>query len=107
MPPPHALENQIIARLQGKMEVGHEPLLLRKSAHELAVGFDRIDRRQAQAFQILSRLEDAAHETAERRPARQIIAPGGNIDAREHDFRVAVGDKTPDLLDDIAGGNRT
>src|SRR5947207_15312987 len=55
---------------------------------------------------MLDRLEDAEHEAAKRRPARQIVAPEVNVHGREHELGIAVGDKTADLLDHLAGGHR-
>src|SRR4051794_12497666 len=89
------------------MQVRHEPLLLGHGSLEMIVGFGRIDRGKAQPPQVLDRLENAAHEPAKRRPARQVASPGGDVHAGEHDFGIATGDKPPYLFDHLAGGSRT
>jgi len=40
----HALQDEIVARLQGEMQVRHEPCVGRECIKEVAVGLDRIDR---------------------------------------------------------------
>ena len=70
------------------------------------IRLDRIDRREPQALEIGHELQHAADEIAELRLAGKIIAPGGDVDARQHDLAIAIGDETAHLLDRLAGRHR-
>jgi hypothetical protein len=43
MPPLHALEDQIVAGLQGQMQMRHQPWLLGNGSQEVRVRFHLID----------------------------------------------------------------
>ena len=106
MAPLHALQDHVVARLQRQMEVRHEPLLLGDRADQRVVGLDRIDRGEAQPLELRHVAEDGADQLAEARPARQVGAVGGDVDAGQDDFAIAVRDELADLLDDRAHRHR-
>ena len=106
VPPLHALEDQIVARLQREMEMRHEPRLLGDGAKRLCIDLDRIERRQPQPLELRHQLQDPPNESAERRPARQVGAVGGDVDAGQHHLADPAGDQPADLLDRDAGRNR-
>ena len=70
MPPLHALEDEIVARLQREMQVRHEPRLVGDRIEKIAVGLDGVDRRDAQALELGHVPQDRLHEGAEGRLAR-------------------------------------
>ena len=69
MAPLHALQDQIVARLQRQMQMRAEPLLSRKSLDEIVVGLDAIDRREPQPFELRKRAQQQTHEAPERQPS--------------------------------------
>ena len=58
MPALHALEDEVVARLQRQMQMRHQPLFLGERVEQIAVGLDRIDRGQPQPLQLRHVLED-------------------------------------------------
>ena len=103
VPPLHALENEIVAGLQRQMEVRHQPRLVGKRIKQIEVGFDRIDRRQPQTVQVRHIPENALDQHAQPRCARQVRSIARDIDARKHDFAIAVAGEAPHLVNDIVG----
>ncbi len=87
MPPLHALEDQIVARLQRQMQMRHQPRLVGQRVEQIGVGFHGIDRRQPQARNVRHILHDALDQRAQPRLA---VAVTGDIDAGEHHFAIAV-----------------
>ena len=90
VPPLHALEDEIVARLQRQMQMRHQPRFVGERVEQIAIGLDRIDRGQPQPRQLRHVLEDRLHQRAEPRRARQVGAIAGDIDAGEHDLAIAV-----------------
>ncbi len=95
----HALEDHVVARLHGEVEMRHQPLLLRDGAHQFVVGFDAVDGGEAQPLYVGHELQDLAHEPAQRRRAWQVGAISGEIDARQHQLRIARFGQPPRLGD--------
>ena len=79
---------------------------LRERVEQIAIGLDRIDRRQPQPLELRHVLEDLLHQRAELRRAGQIGAVAGDIDAGEHDLAIAVGDEPPHVVDHRAHRHR-
>ena len=63
---------------------------LAKRVEQVAVGLDRIDRRQPQPRELRHVLQDLLHQRAEPRRARQVRAVAGEVDAGEHDLAIAA-----------------
>ena len=89
VPPLHPLQDQIVAGLQRQMQMRHQPRLLAEQPPELVVDLARIERGQPQARQLGHCREQPPNHLAEARPARQIAAIGGQIDAGQHDLAIA------------------
>ena len=70
--PLHALEDQVVAGLQRQMQMRHQARLVGERVEQVAIGLDRIDRRQPQPRQSRHMLEDLLHQRAELRRARQV-----------------------------------
>jgi hypothetical protein len=75
VPALHALEDHVVARLQAEVEMRHQPGLRTDGVDQRGVGLDGIDRTDAQARQVGDQPQDALHQVAQRRAARQIGAP--------------------------------
>ena len=71
VPPLHALEDEIVAGLQRQMQMRHQPRVVGEGVEQVAVGLDRIDRREPQPLELRHVLEDLLHQRAEPRRARQ------------------------------------
>ena len=65
MPPLHALEDEIVAGLQRQMQMRHQPRLVGQGIEQIAIGLDRIDRRQPQTRELWDVLEDALDQRAQ------------------------------------------
>ena len=100
----HSLEDQVVAGLEGEVQVRHQARLAGDRLHEQRVGLDRVDGGEAQARQVGDAAEDRGDEVAEARRARQVGAPGGEVDAGQHDLDEAALRQAGDLLDDDAAG---
>ncbi len=103
----HALQDEIVAGLQGKMQVRHEAGLGRNCVHEIAVRLHLIDRGQAQARKAGHMLQDLLDEASERGATGKPRAIRRDVDARQHDLAAAAVDEPGDLGDDLAGRNRS
>ena len=71
MPPLHALEHEIVARLQRQMQMRHQPAFGRKRIDQIVVGFDRIDGGQSQPLELRHMFQDLLHQRAELRRTGQ------------------------------------
>ena len=81
----HALEDQIVARLQRKMEMRHQPRLARDQFEQGVVDLDAVERRQAQSLE--PRL--GGQEALAQSPETALVI--GDVDAGEDDLlRAAV-----------------
>ena len=76
------------------------------ASHQGVVGLDRIDRGEAEALELRHVPEDRSDQPAEARPAGQVAAIGGDVDAGQHDLAVAVLDQPADLVDHRAHRHR-
>ena len=94
----HALEDQVVARLSGQMEMRHQPFLVRDGAHQQRIGLYGIDGRQSQAPQPRHQLQQLGHQHAQRRRTRQVGAIGGEIDPGQDDLVKAVFLQPPRLF---------
>ena len=106
MAPLHALQDHVVTRLHGEMQVRHEPLLLGDRPHQVAIRLDLVDGGEPQALKLGNMLEDLAHQRAERGGARQVLPVGGDVDARQHHLAAAALDEAADLRHDRACWNR-
>ena len=106
VPPLHALEDEIVARLQRQMQVRHQPRVIGEGIEQVAVGLDRIDRREPQPRELRHMLEDLLHQRAEPGRARQVRAIAGEIDAGEHDLAIAARDEPAHLRHHLAHRHR-
>ncbi len=88
------------------MQMRHQPRFFRKSAHQVGVDFDRIERGKPQPRQFRHMAQDRAHQRAQPRPARQIEAIGGQIHAGQHDLAIAVFGEAAGLRHHFADRNR-
>ncbi len=80
--------------------MGHQAGFMFDDVPEIVVDLGRVNRGEAQARQVRQGGKQAAHELAEFRLAGEIRAVGGEIDAGENDFLVAVGEEGADLRGD-------
>ena len=106
MPALHALQDQVVAMLQRKMQVRHQPRLVRDRVEQVRVGFDRVDRRDAQPRELRHVLENLLHQLAEPRRAGQARAVARDVDAGQHHLAVAALDEAAHLRDDLAHRHR-
>ena len=106
MPPLHPLEDEVVACLQRKMQMRHDPLFRGDEFDEAGIDLDAVERGQAQPFERAHLPEDGANQGAERRGAGKIGAVAREIDARQHHFAIAVGDEAANLGHDIAHRQR-
>ena len=102
MPPLHTLQDQVVARLQRQMQMRHQPLLLGDEPPQLGIDLDRIERGEAQPFELGHRGEQSADHLTEAWRPWQIGAIGGQIDPGQHDLAIAGGDKPARLFGDGA-----
>src|SRR5665213_2086581 len=98
MPPLHPLENEVVAGLQRQMQMRHQAPLARQSVEQFGVGFYRVNRRQAQARDLLHLAQDAFDQRTQPPFA---VAVTGDIDAGEHDLAIAALGKRTHLRHDI------
>ena len=52
MPPLHPLQNQVVAGLQRQMQMRHQAFIVADDVEQIAIGFDRVDRRNPQTLQF-------------------------------------------------------
>ncbi len=69
------------------------------------VGLDAVDRRNPQT-RHRGQPQDAAHQVAQARPARQVGAPAGQVDAGQHHLVEPPVHQPRDLVHHHAGGDR-
>ena len=81
----------------------HQPLLVGDRVEEFGVDLDGVDRGEAKPRQ-LGHLARIARTRAPSAGAGKVGAVGGDVDAGQHDFAIAVVDEAADLIDD--GGQR-
>ena len=103
----HALQRQVVARLQRQMQMRHQAFLVTKRYHQIVVGFNLIDRRKAQAFELRHVLQHLAYEFPKRRGSWKIAAIRRYVDAGQNDLGITFFDERSDLRDDLAGSNRS
>ncbi len=72
------------------MQMRHQARLIRDYLEKRVIDFDAIDRRQPQARQIRHAFENGLGESAELRPAFEIGAIRGEIDAGQNHFAKAL-----------------
>src|SRR6185437_10428707 len=70
------------------------------------VRLDRIDRGKPEPRQLRHELEHRADELAERHLAGKVLAVSGDVDAGQHDLRIALRGEPPRLRHHLAGRNR-
>jgi len=91
--------------LQAEMHEGRDTGIAQGLEQGL-VHFDRINGRDAQLFQVRDQFQHPLHQIAELWLARQISAPGSQIDAGQHNFIMPGLDQTLDHADHIACRDR-
>ena len=84
----------------------HQPGFGSNSLHQRIVSLDGIDRTDPQARQVWDQFQDAQDEIAKARLRRQVGPPGGQVDAGQHDFIIALVAQAFDLVDDHSGRDR-
>src|SRR6476660_5959561 len=62
MAPLHTLENEIVSRLERKMQMRHQPWLVCQRIDEIGIDFHGINRGQPQTFKFGNFLEDAFNQ---------------------------------------------
>jgi hypothetical protein len=107
MPALHALEDHVVARLQGKMQMRHQAWLVRKGIDQVIVDLSGIDRGEPQPRETGHCGENLLHHRPEALPAREMLAIAGEIDAGQHDFAVALFDQLACVGEDVCGRERT
>ena len=88
------------------MQMRHQPRIVGDGVEQIAIGLDRIDRRNPQPLQLRHMPQDLLDQLPELRRARQIGAVAGEIDAGQHDLGMAALDQRADLLDHRAHRHR-
>ena len=73
---------------------------------QVAVGLDRVDRRDAQPLELRHVPQDLPHQRSEPRAAGQVRPVAGDVDAGEHDLAIAVLVQPAHLRDDLAHRHR-
>lgn len=73
----HALQDHVVARLEGEMQVWGDALFVGERLKQRLVDLDGIDRGEAELFEVRHELENARDEIAELRRVRQVGAPQG------------------------------
>ena len=106
MAPLHALEDEIVAVLEREMQMRHEPRLVGERIEQVLIGLDRIDRRDAQAFELRNVLQDLPHQRPEPRAARQVRPIARDVDTGQHHLAVAVLGELAYLRDHVAHRDR-
>ena len=104
--PLHALQDQIVARLQRQMQMRHQPGLVAERVPEIAVDLARIERRKPQTRQLGKNGEQLPDHPAEARSAGQVGAVSGHVDAGQHDLAIAGGEERTRLGDDLLERHR-
>ena len=101
VPPLHALQDEIVARLQREMEMRHEPRLVASSAQQLVVRPRSGRARRAAGAAARAPAPAAARTICPRLGAPgQIGAVGGEIDAGQHDLAVPASTSARACADD-------
>src|SRR5215472_13982553 len=106
MPALHALQDEIVARLQREMQMRHQPRVAGERIEEVADGLDRVDRRESQPRELRHVFQNLLHQCAELGRAREIPAIAGEIDAGENDLAIAARAEPAHLRDRLAHGYR-
>src|SRR5256886_1960813 len=106
MPALHALEDEIVPRLQREMQTRHQPPVGGERIEQSAVDLHRIDRREPQPRELGHVFQNLLHQRAELGRARKIRAIAGEIDARENHFAIAPRAEPAHLSDHLAHGHR-
>src|SRR5439155_1365351 len=101
VPPLHALQDQIVARLQREVEMGHQARLFGQELPERVIGLRRIEGRKPEARKLGDFAQQVAGHLPQLRPARQIAAIAADVDAGQHDLLDAGLDHRPRLGEDI------
>jgi hypothetical protein len=101
----HPLQDQVVAMLQRQVQMRHQARLRRDGEHQVVVGLDGIDGADPQARQVRDQSQDAHHQVAEPRRARQVAAPAGQVHAGQHDLVVAAIHQAFDLVHHDACGD--
>jgi hypothetical protein len=104
--PLHALEDQVVARLQRQVEVRHQALFLGNGRNSSASASMVSSEVRRSRFSSGTALRIRRTSAAERRRAGQVGAIGGDVDAGQHDFGNAVGHQPAHLLHDGARRHR-
>src|SRR6266478_2729603 len=84
----------------------HQPRVAGERIEEVAVGLDRIDRRESQPREFRRMFQNLLHQRAELGRARAIPAVAGEIDAGENDLAIAARAQPAHLRDRLAHGYR-
>jgi hypothetical protein len=100
----HPLQDQVVAMLQRQVQMRHQPRLRRDGQHQVFVGLDRVDGTDPEPRQVRHQPQDAHHQIAEARRARQVAAPAGQVHAGQHDLVVAAIHQPLDLVHHDARG---
>src|SRR5262245_19585269 len=106
MPALHALQDEIVARLQREIQMRHQPRVAGERVEEVAVCLDRIDRRESQPRELRHMLQNLLHQRAELGRARKIPAIAREIDAGENDLAIAARAEPAHLHNHLAHGHR-
>ena len=104
MAPLHAFKDQIVAGLEAEVQMRHDTRLIGDDLDQVVVESGRVERGKAQTRQIRHQGQQPTHQIGQARPARQIAAIGGDIDAGQHHLAVAAGDQRAHLVDNRAQG---
>jgi hypothetical protein len=60
--PFHALQDQIVSRLDGKVEMRHQAVVFGDGPHQLGVNLNGIDRGKSQPLELWQKLEQSPHQ---------------------------------------------
>src|SRR5581483_3223306 len=88
------------------MQMRHQPRVAGDGVEQVAIDFDRIDRRYAQTFQLGHVPQDLLHQLPEFGGAGQIDTVAREIDAGQHDLGTAALGERAHLLDHRAHRHR-
>ena len=75
MPALHPLEDQVIAMLQGKVQMRHQARFGGNGLHQVVIDLDRVDGTDPQTRKIRHQLENPHHQITEPRCRRQVSPP--------------------------------
>ena len=82
----HALEDEIIARLQRQMQMRHQARLIGERVDEIVIGLNAVERRKPQALQRRHMFQHLPDHRAEARLAGQVAAIARDVDAGQHNL---------------------